>query len=196
MEPTDASAKCKSSQAMSNMDILLLVKNEMHVESVNASQHSTLHRLWNTLCKLCYSHFLSLSWLGNWRNWQLMKLSFLDLPFSRMSMQSPLFSFPWNKYCFCHTATSSLGIIFSSSFFQSLIDQADTSNIESSLFTFLSQLSFTINGSCQIFLRMTYLFARRFRFLIVGWTISLQHFLHLSSVPLSLKYTLNYKRFL
>lgn len=107
-------------------------------------------------------------------------------------MQSSLISFPWNKQCFCHTVTSPLGIIFSSSFFRSLIDEAGTSTIESSPFTFLSQFSFTINGSCRILFHMTYLFARRFRFLIMGWMISHQHFLHLSSVPPSLKYTLNY----
>lgn len=132
--------------------------------------------------------YLSLHWgTGSW--WRYLFWIFIS---HGCPMQSSPIGFPWNKYCFCHSVKSSLGIIFSSSFFQSLIDQTGTLNTESPPFIFLSQFSFTTNGSCQTFLVWTNLFARHFGFFIRRWTISHQHLLHLSSVPLSLKYTLNY----
>lgn len=95
--------------------------------------------------------YLSLHWgTGSW--WRYLFWIFIS---HGCPMQSSPISFPWNKYCFCHSVKSSLGIIFSSSFFQSLIDQTGTLNTESPPFIFLSQFSFTANGSCQTFLVWT-----------------------------------------
>lgn len=197
-EHIHVSAKCKSSPTLSNMDVLLLMQNQTHVESVNASQQSTLHRLWNTSRKRCYSHFLSSHW-GIWESNSWWSYVLRVLIFHWCSMQSSPTSFPWNRYCFYHSVIFSLGIIFSSSFSKSLTDQTDILSKESSPLTFLNQFSFTINGSCQFFSGSTSLFAWYFSFLIMICANSQQHLCtSLLRTTISLKYSKLYykKRFL
>lgn len=112
-----ASAKCKS-QVPFNMNGLLLMKSQIHVEFINASPQYTLHRLWNTSCQLYYSYFPSFSSRGNWGNRQRYLL--LSLHFELVS--HAMFTCQFSMSCYCHSVKSLLGVIFSFSFSQCLMD--------------------------------------------------------------------------
>lgn len=117
------SAKCKS-QVPFNMDGLLLMKSQIHVEFINSVYwilQYTLHRLWNTSCQLYYSHFPSFSSLGNWGNWQRYLL--LSLHFELVS--HAMFTCQFSMNCYCHSVKSLLGVIFSFSFSQCPMDAKD-----------------------------------------------------------------------
>lgn len=143
----------------------------------------TLHRLWNTLCKLCYSHFLSLSLLGNWRNWQLMEgiffgsSFFTDVPCNLHSSVS-------------HEINSAFAILshLPGDNFQFLILSVSNwwswhFNYRVIPFVYFGPVFFHHKMAASNPLSYDISICKALRFLIMGWMISHQHFLHLSSVP-------------